>query len=248
MRKRLELILTALLPVAVLSIGFVTFSSKAGLNSNETASPKASGDYYRAPGKDGMYFGPEVYSSTLNGGPFNNGFEIVYTNECGSVSASSTPNAVSWHRNQVWSFSTDPEHDTPPWGTTSSYIALRDDLGWDEISLGGGTTGYPWAGYEIHESEADSLIVSGWTDVTGYRRHPVDADADDEPIYICPMYYKTGDWVYDGATGGKSPDNVEEYKQSKGRFGPPMFRDEEEQILSRFVADLDRWFDCIELN
>lgn len=26
-----------------------------------------------------MYFGPEIYSDTLNGGRFNNGFEIVFT-------------------------------------------------------------------------------------------------------------------------------------------------------------------------
>lgn len=241
MRKPLELILTALFPVAVLSIGFFTFSSKAGLNSGESAVPAASGDYYRAPGKDGMYFGPEIYSDTLNGGRFNNGFEIVAANESAGVSASSIPNAVSWYRNQVWAFS--EEHEAPPWGTTSSYITLSDELGWGEISKGYGTTGFPWAGYEMHESDAGALIVTGSAWVTGYKRH----EEDDGTKYICPMYHKRGTWVFE--PGQPLKDNLKFAR--KGDFGAPRFRDDAPNILRRQVLEgklVGTWHDCIELN
>lgn len=239
--KPLELIMTALLPVAVLSIGFFTFSIRAALNSGESAYPEESGDYYRYPGKDGMYFGPEIYSDTLNGGRFNNGFQIVYTNENGYVSASSTPNAVSWYRNQVWSFSDD--HDLPPWGTTSSYISLRDDLGWSEISSGGGTTGFPWAGYEIHESAAGSTRVTGSAEVTGYKRHT----EPDGTRFICPMFYKKGSWVYQP---GKTTKSTVKYAK-KHQFGAPEFHEDAPDTLRRKVLKGDfkgTWHSCIELN
>jgi hypothetical protein len=125
-RRPLELFLTAILPVAVLLIGFFTFSLHAGLRPGlETAYPSASGDYYRSPGKDGKYFGPQIYSDTLNGGRFNNGFEIVYTNESGTISVSSSPSTVNWSLYQCWEFSS--EHDLPPWGTTYSFIRHYND-------------------------------------------------------------------------------------------------------------------------
>ncbi len=239
-RRPLELFLTALLPVAVLLIGFFTFSLKAALNSGESANPAASGDYYRSPGKDGMYFGPEIYSDTLNGGRFNNGFEIVFTNEMGSVYASSIPNAINWRRHQSWYFST--EHDAPPWGTTYSYIDLNDDLGWSEISSGGGTTGYPWAGYEMHYSDPDSTTVTGIANVTGYRQHT----EDDGTKYICPMYYKTGTWVYT-----PQGSNLNLKFARKHEFGAPQFHEDAPDTLRRQVVAgelVGTWLNCIELN
>ena len=238
-RRPLELFLTAILPVMVLSFGFFTFSIKTGLNSGETASPSASGDYYRSPGTDGMYFGPEIYSDTLCGGRFNEGFQIVWTNESASVSAS-IPNAVNWNRHQSWYFS--DNHDLPPWGTTYSYIDLDDDLGWSEISAGGGTTGFPWAGYEMHDLSSEGVPrVSSSSDVTGYRRHT----ENDGTRYVCPMYYKTGSWEYSCFENLVSSNIRFAYKY---QFGDPEIH---EGILSREVIAgplQGTWHDCIELN
>ena len=82
-----------------------------------------------------------------------------------------------------WYFSTD---DTP-WGTNFSYITLRDDLGWDEISVGGGTTGYPWSGVERHWR--DGNIIRAQASVVGWRRYARGAER-----WVCPMYYKIGGW------------------------------------------------------
>ncbi len=67
-KQQLDLIIAALLPVSVLGIGFLVFSTMAALNPGESANPAASGDYYRTPGKDGKWFGPEVLSDTLCAG------------------------------------------------------------------------------------------------------------------------------------------------------------------------------------
>ena len=241
-RKPLELFLTAILPVAVLSIGFFTFSLKAKIYPGiEDAYPDESGAYYRTPGKDGMYFGPEIRSDTLTGGEYNEGFEITHTNENAHISVSSKPSTVIWSRYQVWRFSTN--HDAPPWGTIYSHIYLNRDIKWNDISNGFGTdVGYPWQGYEIHESGEGSLIVTGSADVTGYKRHT----EDDGTRYICPMYYKTGTWIY---REGKPPQLYLRFaKEVEDDFGDPEFH---EGTLSREVLQgpFDgTWFDCIELN
>ncbi|RKU14780.1 hypothetical protein C6501_07740 [Candidatus Poribacteria bacterium] len=248
-RKALDLILTALLPVAVLSIGFFTFSLKAGLTPGlETAYPTAAGPYYRYdpdnPNPEDMYFGPEINNTTLNGGDWNQGFEITYTNENAYISVSSKPGTVNWSRNQVWNFSTN--HDAPPWGTTYAYIYLNRDIKWDYISNGVNTdVGYPWAGYEIHESGEGSLIVTGEAEVTGYRKHT----ENDGTKYICPMYYKIGTWVY--RPDGPTYLYLRFAKEVDDEFGDPEFHPDTPDTLSRRVIDGNlegTWFDCIELN
>ena len=131
----------------------------------------------------------------------------------------------------------------PPWGTTYSFIDVRRKLDWKKISSGGGTTGYPWSGYEIHESDAGSPIATGEADVTGYKRH----QEDDGTRYICPMFYKEGTWVFEPGKPTKS--NVE--YAHKHEFGDPQFHEDEPDTLRRQVLEGDfegTWFDCIELN
>ena len=172
----------------VLVIVFWTTYARARLNPGESAKPANSGFYYRTPGVNGKWFGPEINSLTLCPGvhnPFNNRgqFDIIETIENAAVSRSSIRGALHWYRGQRWYFSTD---DTP-WGTNFSYITLRDDLGWDEISVGSGTTGYPWSGVERHWR--DGNIIRAQASVIGWRRY-----ARGTERWVCPMYYKIGGW------------------------------------------------------
>jgi hypothetical protein len=121
-------------------------------------------------------------------------------------------------------------------------IDVDRELDWSKISSGGGTTGYPWSGYEIHESDAGDLVVTGEADVTGYKRHTKDGTR-----YICPMFYKTGTWVYEP---GQPTESNLEYAY-KHQFGVPQFDEDDPDTLRRQViaGDFDgTWFDCIELN
>ena len=130
LRKNLDLIFDAFLLVLVLIIAFWNSHAGARLNPGERADPPSSGAYYRTPGVNGMWFGPELNSLTLCSGvhnPYNNRgqFDIVETIENATVSASRIRGALHWYRGQQWRFSTG----NTPWGTNFSYITLYDDLG-----------------------------------------------------------------------------------------------------------------------
>ena len=239
MRKQLELILTALLPVMVLVIGFFVVTSKAEINRNrETADPELAGDYYRYPGKDGKYFGAEINSSLLCG--TITGFNINATSENATVSASDISGAVDWNREQVWSFNA-----TTPWETDSATITYTGALSWKlEVSSGGDhTTGYPWSGYEYHDRAiADNgdviVLVSGY--VTGWKKEEVEGTK-----YICPNYIKTvQDYRYSCETWAvDSWGDIDDIEDSE--LDVP---EEHNGVLSRKRIGTNDWYDCIELN
>ena len=244
--KNWDLIFDAFLLVVVLSIGFWNTYAKARLNPGERAQPANSGFYYRTPGVNGTWFGPEVNSLTLCAGvhnPYNNRgrFDIVETIENATVSASRIRGALHWYRGQQWRFST---NDTP-WGTNFSYITLRDDLGWSEISAGGGTTGYPWSGVERHWR--DGNIIRAQAFVMGWRRYARGAEQ-----WICPMYYKIGGW--EGETLEVNcktlrtwfPPDWNVLRQRDGDFGPPVER--KPGVLSRKGKKTQQWYDCIRIK
>ncbi len=246
MRKNLDLIFDGFLLVLVLGIAFWNSHARARLNPGERAHPPSSGSYYRTPGVNGMWFGPELNSLTLCEGvhnPYNNRgrFDIVETIESAAVSASRIRGALHWYRGQWWYFSTD---DTP-WGTNYSYITLYDDLGPSEISAGGGTTGYPWSGVERHWR--DGNIIRAQASVTGWRRY-----ARGSELWICPMYYKIGGW--EGETLEVNcktlrtwfPPDWNVLKQLDGDFGPPTER--EPGVLSRKGKKTQQWYDCIKIK
>jgi len=86
LRKNLDLIFDALLVMVVVGIGFWSSHARARLNTGERAHPANSGFYYRTPGVNGKWFGPEINSLTLCPGvhnPYNNRgqFDIVETIE-----------------------------------------------------------------------------------------------------------------------------------------------------------------------
>ena len=240
MRKQSDLILTALLPVIALVIGFFAVTSNAGLNSRETASPAAAGPYYRAPGVDGQYFGSEISSSDLCGEA--NGFDIYVTSESASVSAGDRPRVVDWYRFQRYDFASDT-----PWGTNSAEITYSGALSWtSEVSSGGdGTTGYPWSGDESHSRHTPSdgeTYVSVYGSVTGWKKKTHSGTR-----YICPNFYKSqSTYRYYCDTGEIDYGNYMEVRDSE--FGDPEFRPDQPDILSRWSDDTDSWHDCIEIN
>ena len=245
-RKNLDLIFNAFLLIVVLAIGFWNTYARARLNPGERAQPASSGSYYRTPGVNGKWFGPELNSLTLCEGvhnPYNNRgqFDIVETIESAAVSRSSIRGALHWYRGQQWRFAAD---DTP-WGTNYSYITLHDDLGWSEISVGGGTTGYPWSGVERHWRDGD--IIRAQTFVIGWRRYARGVER-----WVCPMYYKIGGW--EGETIEVNcktlrtwfPPDWDVLKQNDRDFGPPVER--KPGVLSRRGKKTQRWYDCIKIN
>ena len=64
-RKNLDIIFDAFLLLTVLSIAFWNTYARARLNPGERAQPANSGFYYRTPGVNGKWFGPELNSLTL---------------------------------------------------------------------------------------------------------------------------------------------------------------------------------------
>ena len=245
LRKNLDLVFNALLLLIVLGVAFSGRFVGARLNSSERAQPAASGAYYRTPGKNGRWFGPEVNSLTLCEGvhnPYNNRgfFDIVETIENAVVSASRIPGALRWYRGQKWVFGT---ADTP-WGTNTSYITLHDDLGWSEISTGGGTTGYPWSGIERHWRDGD--IIRSQAVVVGWRQQRYGSQ-----LWICPMYYKIGGWegehleVHCDTLRTWFPPDWNVLKQRDRDFGAPTER--KPGVLSRKGKKTFRWYDCIRV-
>ncbi len=248
MRKQLELILTALLPVMVLVIGFFVATSKAGLNNVETADPAEAGPFYRTPGSehDGeeMHFGPEIYSTTLcpGGDDFNVGFDIYVTWENADVWIPQIPNAVHWYRFQRWDFTSE---DTP-WGTNTAEITLDDDIGWEGENLG---DSFPWNGYESHSRSIidDEVRVYSSSDVTTWGKYTVG-----EKKFICPMFHKVGkdnnrgyDVKYSCDLGRTLQDTL--IRVREGDFGPFEFVDAEQQIRRRWADKTQRWYYCLKL-
>ena len=145
MRKQLDLILAALIPVMVLAVGFLAVSSKAGLRKD--VNPEGATDYY------GNGFGPEINSNHLC--PDAN-FDIYQTSESASVSVPNFPGKplIRWYRFQRWDFNT---HNTP-WGTNFAEVTTSGliNINAKENNLyvmprgGSSTTGFPWSGYETH--------------------------------------------------------------------------------------------------
>ena len=70
LKKNLDIIFDAILLVIVLGIAFWSTYAGARLNPGERANPASSGSYYRTPGVNAQWFGPELNSLTLcEGGP-----------------------------------------------------------------------------------------------------------------------------------------------------------------------------------
>ncbi len=241
-----DILFAALLSAVILAIAFWNTYARARLNPGETAEPRAAGAYYRTPGRNGQWFGPEVNSLTLCSGahtPYNNRgfFDITETIERAEVSPSRIPRALHWYRAQKWYFATD----RTPWGTNYAYLTLRDDLGWSEINAGSGTTGFPWSGAERHWR--DGRIIRAQASVTGWRRYLYRQER-----WICPMYYKVGGWedesieVHCSTLKQWFPPDWDVLKQKNGDFGPPMER--KPGVLSRWGKKTKRWYDCIKIE
>lgn len=248
-RKNLDVIFNGLLLLIVLGAAFWGRFAGAKLNPGERADPRASGEYYRTPGKNRKWFGPEVNSLTLCEGVhnlYNNRglFDIIETIEIAVVSKSNIPRALHWHRRQKWGFASDET----PWGTNVSYITLHDDLGWSEISPGGGTTGYPWSGIERHWR--DGNIIRAQASVMGWRQYAPGGQNGER--WICPMYYKVGGWEGESLEVNCKtlrtwfPPDWNVLKQKDRDFSSPVER--KLGVLSRKGKRTNRWYDCIKIR
>lgn len=246
LQKNLDLIFDVFLLFVVLGVAFWSTFAKAKLNPGERAEPAASGVYYRTPGKSGMWFGPEINSLTLCEGvhnQYNNrgSFNIIETIENAVVSKSSIDGALHWYRRQKWGFA----DDKTPWGTNVSYITLNDDLGWSEISSGGGTTGYPWSGVERHWR--DGNVIRAQASVMGWRRYSRGRER-----WVCPMYYKIGGWQGESIEVNCRtlrtwfPPDWNVLVQKDGDFGLPVER--KLGVISRKGKRTNLWFDCIKIS
>ena len=245
-QKNLDLIFNVFLLIVIISVALWGKFAGARLNPQERADPPASGAYYRTPGKNGKWFGPEINSLTLCKGThnlYNNRgfFDIVETIENAVVSKSKIRGALHWYRRQKWTFA----DDNTPWGTNVSIITLHDDLGWSEISTGGGTTGYPWSGIERHWR--DGNIIKQQATVMGWRQF-----ARGKERWVCPMYFKIGGWkgenieVHCRTYRTWFPPDWQELKQRDGDFRFPVER--KPGIISRRGKLTHRWYDCIKIN
>ena len=246
LRKNIDIFLNLLLLCVVLCVGFWSTYAKAKLNPQERAVPAASGTYYRTPGKNNRWFGPEISSLTLCKGVhniYNNRgyFDIIETIENAVVSKSRINGALHWYRRQVWRFA----DDETPWGTNQSIITLNDDLGWSEINRGTGTTGYPWSGIERHWREGN--IILSQSSVMGWRQY-----ARGRERWVCPMYYKIGGWtgehleVHCRTLRTWFPPDWNVLIQREGDFGAPVER--KPGVISRKGKRNNRWYDCIKIN
>lgn len=243
MRKQLELILTALLPVVVLVVGFFAITSRADLTT--VVIPEGATAYYGKPGVDGKYFGKEIESTDLCG--ITNEFEIYTTSETADVFDSSIPDEIWWYRVQRWDFSSD---DTP-WGTNN---ATTNTYGL--LNIYGDVVGtFPWSGHESHSRHTASdgtESVSVYAYVTTWKRH----EHDNGKEYICPYFYKSsstyryfcedssefwGDYIHVTDTWEKDHPKVDFFRD-------PEFRDDEQLILSREARKFGFWIDCMEVN
>ena len=247
MRKQLELILTACLPIMVLAVGFFATTSKAGLSSRETADPTAAGPYYRNADEndEGYYFGSEIRSNTLCPGnsDYNVGFDIYQAWENADVWAADKPNAVHWHRFQRWDFTSVSAF----WGTNAAEITYDGELGWDTDDIGDGI-GFPWNGYESHSRriiDGEEVIYSD-ADVTTWGKY---TDAN-EKRHICPKFHKytpANKYYKYFCRTGQIVDPIIRIKESDGDFGPYEFADAEQQVVRRWVAKNRRWYYCIKI-
>lgn len=262
MRKHLELILTASLPVMILIVGYLAVTSRATIRNSETAYPSGAAPYYRddAENNEGKHFGPEANSATVcpdfvnnpdvTNNEYNKGFDINGVTESATVTASTVPGAVEFDRTQTWTFG-----DATPWGSSYVVIARSAPVKWEYIddNIPPSTTGYPWSGSEYHSryfwDEDGKYYVFTGSDVTGWRRYE-----RDNRKWICPKYYKRYNDVVYHCSGDEDTHWPREWTiVEKDQFGDPTFRDDAKTILSRHVGYVkpwfdDVWFNCIELN
>lgn len=242
MRKQLELILTACLPVVILIVGFFAVSSRADLTT--TVSPDAATDYYGFPGMNQVHFGTEITSSDLCG--TTNGLEIYDTVENASVSNSDILNEIAWDRSQSWGFA------NTPWGVNYAITSTNGLLN-VEFDV---TDGFPWSGFETHTrylEDDGSLSVLVIADVTRWMPHE-----EDEEHYICPYSYRSSTEVRYICDSNPPLHVWDTFKLITNiwvrdhirvdYFLDPEFRDEEQTILARKSFEWGEWHNCMKVN
>lgn len=233
MRKQSGLIMTALLPVIVLVIGFCVVTSKAGLD--VTVTPEEAEPFYGPPGVDGQYYGTEISSSDLCG--VVNGFDTYVTSESASVSDSVVPNEINWHCYQRWDFTSG----STPWGNNTAEVTTSGLL---NICLDV-YDGFPWSGSESHSRvvpDDGDTYVAVYGSVTTWKRY----SHDNEIEYVCPYSYKKRT-TYKYYCDTNVADNGDLLQVSDADFGDPEFRPDQSDTLSRWSDDTDSWHDCIEV-
>lgn len=261
-KQPFDLMIAALLPVFVLGIGYLIFSVQAD---QEIVSPTAANNYYNAPGTyeasvgANVWFGREVQSwilcespnnanGTLNPGGF---FDIVSTNETATVSNNATADKIQWNRTQGWVFGT-----TTPWGGTQANVTLEKSIWTYDTDNANTLIGYPWNGIELHERQSGSGDIGIQTEVTGWWPGP-DDDADQNPDWICPKYYKYGGWLSLGDIeagcdphAAPNPTLAEDWIEISEWAGEWDDPEQHNGTLARHGQDgaFEIWIDCIEAD
>lgn len=254
MRKQLELILTASLPVVILIVGFIAVTSRASIWDHETAEPEGAAPYYRdarnhpthptpdPENTDGIYFGVEIYSTNLCESA-DNDFDIESTYEVATTPRQSAPDRIYWYRNQSWVFS-DSE---TPWGTAYANFTSSKDYVFSTLP-----DGFPWSGTESHWRGNDdqgmyiqvSARVKRWKTTTFDNQH-----------YLCPYEYKfSNTYKYYCDSGDKDWGDHIEVKDSESgndrdhHFSEPRMREDMPGVLTREVVQTGVLHDCIQIN
>jgi hypothetical protein len=246
MRKQLELILTASLPVVVLIGGFFAVTSRASIWNYETADPSGAAPFYRdarghgvndLENPEGIYFGVEISSSDLCGSTTPE-LDIVSTSESASISSSSlSPNHVYWYRYQGWYFNTT----NTDWGTDYAYITLSKDYQWDSDHISGGGA---WSGFEYHYREHHAeMVVTSQADVMRWEKTTFN-----ESKFMCPFFRKTvwEGFAYhcdDGATDYGDYDDTDD-----DIFHPADTHPDYPLLLSRVLESTGVHYFCIKLD
>lgn len=179
-KKRIDLIVAALLPVGILAIGFLISRAMAG-PPGQTFDPVACGPYY------GSWFGPE----TPNAPGYCPGQNVSRTTETASFSPINNAN-IHWHRDQYWTFGV-----TMPWGTSTCNVTLYSDIPADWFSDSTDYTQGYWNGTESSWRNGSRVEVFSNT-YRWFRKNVAGTN------YRCPKYrlYETGpDSYYNCVTG-----------------------------------------------
>ena len=174
LRKQLGLIVTMLLPVSVLMIGFLVTHSDAWLKqssyANETADPAACGDNYR------INFGVDRPHSPSYCPPNN----LVEASESASFSSSwFNDDHIHWYRQQIWTF------DNPyAWGTRCK-IERDEEIhySWFGADNADYTGGY-WDGVEMAWRGPTGTNIYKWADNVRWFQKEINGVR-----YRCPKYH-----------------------------------------------------------